>query len=151
MDDLQVVVFKLNDQMFGVETFQVQEIIRYQDIEKVPGMPEYMEGMINLRGKVIPIISMHRRFALGELNINSETKIIVTDVSNKLLGFMVNDVTEIIKFSENAVEETPDMLYNAMNRYLKCVAKKDDNLISIFDLAKILTEGEVEEVVEKIQ
>ena len=151
MDDLQVVVFKLNDQMFGVDTSQVQEIIRYQDIEKVPGMPEYMEGMINLRGKVIPIISMHKRFALGDLNINNETKIIVTDVSNKLLGFMVNDVTEIIKFSENAIEETPDMLYNAMNRYLKCVAKKDEKLISILDLAKILTESEVEKVVKKTQ
>jgi len=151
MDDLQVVVFKLEDQMFGVETLQVQEIIRYQNIERVPGMPEYMEGMINLRGKVIPIINIHKRFNFGELTITNETKIIVTNINNTFIGFVVNDVTEIIKFSKQDIEETPDIIYNKMNRYLKCVVKKGEKLISIFDLTKILTESEVDKVVEKIE
>lgn len=151
MGDLQVVVFKLNDQMFGVDTSQVQEIIRYQNVERVPGMPDYMEGMINLRGNVIPIINLHKRFKLGELNVENDAKIIVTDVNNKLIGFIVDDVTEIVKFSEKDIEETPDILYNKINKYLRCVAKKGEKLISIFDLNKILTESEVDEVVEKTQ
>ncbi|MGI6778708.1 MAG: chemotaxis protein CheW [Acetivibrionales bacterium] len=151
MGDLQAVVFKLDEQMFGVETSQVQEIIRYQDIQMVPGMPEFMEGMINLRGRVIPIINLHKRFRLGQLRVANETKIIITDIENRYIGFVVDDVTEIIKFLEQDIEEAPDIIYNQMNRYLKCIAKRDEKIISIFDLSKILSENEVDKVVEKIK
>jgi purine-binding chemotaxis protein CheW len=142
----QVVVFSLNNQMCGVDTSQVQEIIRCQDIVKVPDMPDFIDGIINLRGKVVPIVNLNMRFELGETKITDNTKIIVTNINDILTGFIVNDVTGILRFSEEEIENTPAILLNGKNPYLKGVGKKDDMLISMLDLGKILTEGEVKSV-----
>ena len=146
MVEKQVVVFSLNNQMCGVDTSQVQEIIRCQDVVKVPDMPDFIDGIINLRGKVVPIINLNMRFELGETKITDSTKIIVTNINNVLTGFIVNDVTGILRFSEEEVENTPEILLNEKNTYLIGVGKKDDMLISMLDLGKILTDGEVKSV-----
>jgi purine-binding chemotaxis protein CheW len=147
---MQAVVFSVNGRMFGISTAQVKEILRYHDVEKSVGMPEYMEGMINLRGSVIPIISLYKRFNLGQTKAGEE-KIIICDVKNNSIGFKVDDVSEIIRFSPEDLQEVPEILNYSENRYLKHIAKKADKLISIIDPGEILTSSEVKEVVEKAQ
>ena len=148
---MQVVVFSLKNQRFGISTSQVQEIIRYQDVEKIAGMPDYMEGMINLRGKVIPIIDLHLRFKVEEVRKTDSSKIVISDVDSNSMGFTVDDVDEIITFSDEEIETIPAILQNSTNAYLKCIAKKSDKLVSIIDPSRILTSTEVEEVIEQIQ
>ena len=95
MNELQVVVFRLNGQLFGAETSQVFQIIKYQQANKIPRMPRFIEGIINYRGEVLPVIDLNRRFELGDSEINKKTKIIVSNIEGKLTGFIVNDVVEI--------------------------------------------------------
>lgn len=146
MREAQVVVFSLNNQYCGVETSQVQSIIRYQDVSKVPEMPDFVEGIINLRGKIIPVINLNKRFNLGDTKVTDSTKIIVSEVDNSPIGFVVNNVSEIMKFTEEELEPAPDIIYNAGNTYISNIGKKEDKLVSILDFGKILTSKEMDEL-----
>ena len=143
MSELQTVVFSLNGQFYGAEASQVFQIIRYQEVTKVPRMPKFIEGIINYRGSVLPIINLNKRFELGELDINKKTKILVTKLGDKQAGFIVNDVTEIIKFSDEDIEPAPSLIYGEANSFLTKVGKKGDMLVSIIDLEKILKDNEI--------
>ena len=143
MSELQTVVFSLNGQFYGAEASQVFQIIRYQEVTKVPRMPKFIEGIINYRGSVLPIINLNKRFELGELDINKKTKILVTKLGDKQAGFIVNDVTEILKLSDEDIEPTPSLLYGESNSFLTKVGKKGDMLVSIIDLEKILKDNEI--------
>jgi len=143
MSELQTVVFSLNGQFYGAEASQVFQIIRYQEVTKVPRMPKFIEGIINYRGSVLPIINLNKRFELGELDINRKTKILVTKLGDKQAGFIVNDVTEILKLSDEDIEPTPSLLYGESNSFLTKVGKKGDMLVSIIDLEKILKDNEI--------
>ena len=143
MSELQTVVFSLNGQFYGAEASQVFQIIRYQEVTKVPRMPKFIEGIINYRGSVLPIINLNKRFELGELDINKKTKILVTKLGDKQAGFIVNDVTEIIKLSDEDIEPVPGLLYGESNSFLTKVGKKGDMLVSIIDLEKILKDNEI--------
>lgn len=146
MSAIQTVIFFARSQMFGVDISQVQEIINYQDVEKVPGMPAYMEGMINIRGSVIPVISMHKKLGIEPSSINDETKIIITNFDNRAYGFIVDSVSEINIFMDSDIEPVPDLLYAGGNNYLQCIAKKGERLVSILNLRNILSVAEIKEV-----
>ena len=143
MSELQVVVFSLNGQLYGAEASQVYQIIRYQEITKVPRMPKFIEGIINHRGSVIPIINLAKRFDIGDMEITGKTKILITKFDDKFAGFMVNDVTEIVKFADEDIEPAPVILNSEASVYLKKVAKKGDKLIFIIDLVKVLNDNEM--------
>lgn len=149
MSDMQVVVFNLNQEVCGAETSQIKEIVRYQDVSKAPGMPEFMEGMINLRGAVIPVVNLNKRFHQGQEVPTRKTKIIIARVNNQMVGFMVNDVSEILRLSGETVEAAPPALRALGNRYLKYVAKKGELLISILDMEAILEAHEVESMLQQ--
>ncbi|NMB32787.1 MAG: purine-binding chemotaxis protein CheW, partial [Clostridium sp.] len=146
MEGMQIVVFRLNDGICGVNTSQVKEIVKYEEITKMPKMPRFIEGVINLRGSVVPIVNLNSRFRIGDSNITKKTKVIITDIESKLIGFVVNDVYEIIRLSQEDIEETPDIIKKVYNDYLMCVGKKGEKLISILDLSIILTDSELEEL-----
>lgn len=143
MSELQVVVFSLNGQLFGAEASQVFQIIKYQETAKVPKMPRFLEGILNYRDSVLPVINLARRFEMGELEITKKAKILVTKIEDKLAGFIVNDVTEIMKFADEDIESAPLIMSSEVGAYLKKVAKKDDKLISIIDLEKVLNDKEI--------
>ena len=143
MGGLQIVVFGLNGLVFGAETSQVFQIIRYQEVTKIPEAPGFVEGMIEYRGAVLPVVSLNKRFNLGENEIGNKTKIIITKIDDRLAGFIVNDVLEILKLSEEDVEPAPLIANTESATYLKKVGKKDGRLISIIDLAKILDISEI--------
>jgi purine-binding chemotaxis protein CheW len=143
MYELQIVVFSLNDETCGVDTPQVLEIVKYQEIAKVPEMPEFIDGIINLRGKIVPIINLNKRFDLGATEITKKTKIIITKQKENYVGFVVNDVSEILRLTEEELEISPSIIAKAGNSYLKSIGKRDGKLISILDLNNILTSVEI--------
>jgi len=143
MSELQTVVFNLNGQFYGAEASQVFQIIKYQEVTKAPRMPKFIEGIINFRGTVLPIINLNKRFELGELEIGRKTKILVIKLGDKQAGFIVNDVSEIVKFSDEDIEPAPSLLYGEANSFLTKVGKKGDMLVSIIDLEKVLKDSEI--------
>lgn len=143
MSELQVVVFSLNGQLFGAEASQVFQIIKYQEVMKVPKMPEFIEGILNYRGTELPVISLNKRFDLGEAALGKKTKIIVSNIEGKLAGFIVNDVIEITVFTDEYLEPVPMLGNSEVAAFLKKVAKKGDKLISIIDLDRVLKDAEI--------
>lgn len=150
MSELQVVVFSLNGQLFGAEASQVFQIIKYKEATKVPRMPKFIEGILNYRDSVLPIINLARRFDMGELEITKKTKILVTKMEDKLAGFIVNDVTELMKFTDEDIEAAPLMINSEVGAYLKKIGKKDGKLISIIDLDKVLNDSEIKRLSVKL-
>lgn len=146
MAEVQLVVFSLNNEQCGADTLQVQEIVKYQEATKIPEMPKFIEGIINLRGKVVPVINLNKRFELGETAITGSTKIIVTKINESYVGFMVNDVSEIIRLNDEEIEVTPEIIQKTGSTYLRGVGKKGQQLISILDLPAILTHNEAEKI-----
>lgn len=146
MEGMQIVVFTLNDEVCGVDTTQVKEIVMYETLTKMPKMPQFIDGVINLRGMVVPVVNLNKRFELGDTQITKKTKIIITDLSGKLVGFIVNDVSEIMKLPPESIENTPEIIRKIDNSYLKNVGKNGENLISILDLSTILTDSEIKNI-----
>jgi Chemotaxis signal transduction protein len=143
MSELQTVIFNLNGQYYGAEASQVFQIIKYQEVTKVPRMPKFIDGIINYRGSVLPVINLNRRFDLGEQEQTKKTKILVTKMNDKLAGFIVNDVNEIVKFTDDEIEPAPAVVYGEGCNFLSKVGKKGDKLITIIDLEKVLNENEI--------
>lgn len=143
MSELQTVVFSLNGQLFGADASQVFQIIRYQEVTRIPRMPKFIEGIINYRDSVLPVINLAHRFETGESEINRKTKILVARMEDRLAGFIVDDVSEIIRFAEEDIEPAPLIINSEAGAYLKKVGKKDGKLISIIDLERILNAAEI--------
>ena len=139
MQEKQVAVFSLNNLICGIDTAQVHTIMRYRNVEKATRMPKFVEGIINLRGTVVPIINLNSRFDQGEYTQDKKTKVIVSDINGKLVGFVVNDVNEIRKFTEDKIEKAPSVLSNT---YLQEVGKAGDKLVCILDFSRLLTDSE---------
>lgn len=146
MSELQVVVFDLKGQLFGAEASQVFQIIKYSKPEKMPKMPNFIEGLLSYRDTVLPVINLAKRFDLGETVINKKTKILVTRIEDKYTGFIVSDVTEIIKLAEGDVSTTPTVMNKETEAFLSKVGRRGDKLISIMDLEKILSEAEIKKL-----
>lgn len=148
MSDIQVVVFDISGQLFGAESEQVFQIIKYQEAAKMPRMPRFLEGIINYRDTVLPVVNLAKRFDMGEPTFNKKTKILVAKVEDNYAGFIVNDVSEIIRVSESEIEASPSILSSDVSAYLKKVAIKEGKLISIIDLEKILNCNEIKRLAQ---
>ena len=142
MSEMNAVIFNLNGQLFGAEASQVFQIIRYQEPSKMPKMPRFIEGIINYRDTVLPVINLVKRFELGDAPVSKKTKILVTKIGDRYAGFIVNDVTEIMRFEEGEVEQAPSVVNMGTAAYIKKIGKKGEKLYSIIDLENILGEAE---------
>ncbi len=145
---LQLVGFKIGEEEFAVDILKVQEIIKLVDITPVPNAPEFVEGVINLRGKVIPIISLRKRFGFEQKDHDSRTRIIVVELEGKLVGFIVDAVTEVLRIPSSTVEPPPPIISKIESDYLKGVGKLDDRLLILLDIDKVLSPKE-KEAIEK--
>ena len=146
MRDLKVIVFKLNNELCGVDSVQVQEIVKYFETSKLTGMPEFIEGVITLRGKVIPVIDLNKRFEIGQTEITETAKIIITKTDENLVGYLVNDVTEILNILDDDIEAPPEMILKAGNSHLLGIGKVGSKLISILNLDKVLISSELTDI-----
>jgi len=143
--DFQLVTFKLGDEEFGVDILNVQEIIRMVDITVVPKMPPYMEGVINLRGKVIPVVNLRKRFHKPPAEEDKDTRIVVVTLDGTTVGLLVDSVSEVLRLSEDVVEPPPPAMEGGMeSEYIKSVGRLEDRLLILLDLEKIfLRDGEL--------
>lgn len=141
-DDLQIVTFRVGEEDFSVSILKVQEIIRMSAITKVPRSPEFVEGVINLRGNVIPVIDLRKRFGLPEAERNSDTRTIVVDCGGKVVGLIVDSVTEVLRLSKATVEAPPDIVGGVDSDYISGVGKLDDRLVILLDIDKVLSINE---------
>lgn len=137
-DLLQLVTFKLGNEEFGLEILKVKEIIKPVTITSMPNSPFYVEGVINLRGEVIPVISLRKRLGLEESEINSKTRIIVIETDKKTTGFIVDEVNEVLRIPENIMEPTPELVSSVDSDYITGVGKLEDRLLILMDIDRIM-------------
>jgi len=147
VDLLQLVTFRIGEEEFGVNILQVQEIIRTMEITRVPKAPDFVEGVINLRGKVIPIIDLRKRFGLEVREHDKHTRIIVIEISNMIVGFVVDAVSEVLRIPADTVEPPPPAVMGGIDsEYINGVGKLEDRLLILLDLDKLLSQEEQAEL-----
>lgn len=142
--ELQLVSFNIGSEEFGVDILKVQEINRMVEITKVPQAPHYVEGVINLRGKVIPIIDLRKRFSLELKEADKNTRIVVVDIGGNILGMIVDSVSEVLRLPANTIEPPPDLVTGINAEYINGVAKLEDRLLIFLDLSKVVDVALVE-------
>ena len=143
-DLLQLVTFSIGSEEFGVDILKVIEIIRTMEITKVPKAPAFVEGVINLRGLVIPIIDLRRRFGLAEKAGDSDTRIIVIEINGMSVGFVVDSVSEVLRIPANTVEPAPPVVAGVDSDYISGVGTLEDRLLILLDLDKLLSADDLE-------
>ncbi len=141
---LQLVTFSIGEEEFGVDILKVQEIIRTMEITKVPRAQDFVEGVINLRGKVIPIIDLRRRFGLESKPHDKHTRIIVIEINNMIVGFVVDSVSEVLRIPASTVEPPPPVVAGVESEYISGVGKLQDRLLILLDLDKLLSSEDLE-------
>ncbi|TQD27557.1 chemotaxis protein CheW [Methanolobus vulcani] len=144
---LQMVVFQLGGEEFGVEIMKVQEIIRMPEITQIPQSPEFVEGVINLRGRIIVVINLDKRFNLTSKEIDSNSRIIVVEIGENVVGMIVDSVNEVLRIPKSSVDPAPELVTSTISReYITGVGKIDDRLLILLDLAKVMNKKEVAEI-----
>jgi len=147
-EEEQLVSFKIENEEFGVGIEEVQEIIRLPEITRVPKAPSFVEGVINLRGNVLPVIDLRKRFDLEATKKTNATRIVVVNVDDKTTGIIVDSVSEVLRLSKDAVEPPPPIVAGIEAKYLRGIGKLNDGkrLIVLLDLNEVLTVKEKEEL-----
>lgn len=146
MEELQLVVFKLGKEEYGVDIAQVREIVRWQQITKVPQAPSFVEGIVNLRGQIIPIVDLAKRFSLmtGEASREESRRIVVVHIDGRAIGILVDGVSEILRIPTSQIEPPPPIVAGTMGAdFLRGVGKVDGRLIIILDLNRIFSQEEM--------
>lgn len=136
----QLVAFDLAEEQYGVDVTSIHEIIAMQPITKVPRSPFFIEGIINLRGKVVPVLHMRRMFGFTEAEQTKDSRIIVVDTNGQSVGIIVDAVTEVLRIPVDSIESPSDMITTADSDYLVGIAKHEDRMIILLDLGKVLSE-----------
>lgn len=141
---LQVVSFKVGQEEFGIEILSVQEIIRMQELTRVPNSPEFVDGVLNLRGKVIPVIALRKRFGLPQQPHDKETRIVVLETHNIVIGLIVDSVSEVLRIPADAVVPPP-RLGTIEKEFVSGVGKLDNRLLILLDLERIVSVSNLQE------
>lgn len=143
---LQLVSFNIGEEEFGVDILKVQEINRMVEVTRVPNAPEYVDGVINLRGKVIPIIDLRRRFGMPRKEKDKNSRIIVVELGGKVLGFVVDAVSEVLRIPGSVTEPPPSIIAGIKAEYITAIGKLENRLLILLDLERVLTVDEHEEL-----
>lgn len=139
---LQLVSFTLGDEEFGVDILKVQEINRMVTVTSVPNAPLFVDGVINLRGKVIPIIDLRTRFGMPRKEHDKNTRIIVVELDGKVIGFVVDAVSEVLRIPRSVTEPPPSVVSGVNADYIVAVGKLEDRLLILLDLEKVFSMDE---------
>ena len=143
-DDIhQLVGFRLDEEDFGIDIHQIQEINRMTDITRVPNAPDYVKGVMNLRGKTVPVMDLRSRLDLKQKEYDDDTRIIVVTINKEIIGFIVDFVTEVIRIPYDKTEPPPDFIKSIDTDFIKAVGKVNNNLIILLSLEKILIDNQL--------
>lgn len=135
----QIVTFNIGKEKFGVDILKIKEIIRLIESTRVPNTPDFVEGVINLRGGVIPIIDVRSRFGLPRKKVDKNTRIMVFELKDKIVGFVVDRVNEVIRIPINAIEPPPDMISGIETKYITGIAVFNNQMIILIELEEIIS------------
>jgi purine-binding chemotaxis protein CheW len=149
--ELHIVGFRIGRETFGVPIAMVHEIVRVPDITAVPEAPDYVEGVINLRGKIVPVVDLRKRFGELEVRTTKKNRILVAEVDHKMVGLIVDAASEVIKIPESDVEPAPNVFEEGELNYVTGVGKLGGRLVILVDLNRILHKGELRRLGEAAQ
>ena len=138
----QLVVFDLANEVYRIDIGVVLEIIQMQEITKVPRTPEFVEGIINLREKIIPVVDLRKRFSLPVPDETADNRIVVVDIDGQVIGMVVDAVAEVMRITSESIEPPSEAIITQESGYLLGIAKLDDRLIILLDMNKLLLKEE---------
>ncbi len=143
---IQWVTFRLESEKYGIKVMQVQEVLRMTEIAPVPGAPHYVLGIINLRGNVVTVIDTRRRFGLQDVENDDETRIVIVEANNNVVGILVDSVAEVVDLKVSEIETAPNVGNDESSKYIQGVSSRDDELLILVDVNKLLSDEEWQEV-----
>ncbi|MCE7630430.1 chemotaxis protein CheW, partial [Vibrio fluvialis] len=142
----QWVTFQLEEETYGINVMQVREVLRYTEIAPVPGAPDYVLGIINLRGNVVTVIDTRSRFGLMQGEITDNTRIIVIESERQVIGILVDSVAEVVYLRSSEIDTTPSVGTDESSKFIQGVSNRDGKLLILVDLNKLLTDEEWDEM-----
>lgn len=145
---LQWVTFRLDNETYGINVMQVQEVLRVTEIAPVPGSPDYVMGIINLRGNVVTVLDTRRRFGLAPNEMDDSTRIVVIEAEDNVVGILVDSVSEVVELRRSAVESSPNVGNDESSKYIEGVANHDGELLILVDINKLLSDEEWAEMAQ---
>ncbi len=143
---MQLVTFRLAEETYGINVMHVQEVLRITEIAPVPGAPAYVLGIINLRGNVVTVIDTRSRFGLPSTETDDSSRIVIIEADKQVVGILVDSVAEVVELNQSEVDSAPNVGNEESSRYIQGVANREDNLLIVVDLNKLLTDEEWSEM-----
>ena len=141
-DVVQYVSFVLSKEKYAIDIMSVEEILRKIDITPVPNAPSFIEGIVNIRGKVIPVVDLKKKLNIGLSNDDGNVRIVITNLRNKRVGFLVDSVEEVVRIDKSIIEQAPALSVNVDSDYISGVAKTEKGMIILLDINKIFSPQE---------
>ena len=148
MDDIthRWVTFRLASESYGINVTQVREVLRITEIAPVPGAPDYVIGIINLRGNVVTVMDTRKRFNLPSIETDEHSRIVIIEVDGQEVGILVDSVAEVVDIRQSAIEQAPSVGSDETSKYIQGVTSRDGELLILVDLNKLLSDEEWQEV-----
>jgi len=146
--ELQVVGFRIGRETFGLPIEMVREIVRVPEITSVPNAPDYIEGVINLRGRIIPVVDLRKRFGEKSFEAHKTNRIVVVEMQSRAIGLLVNSASEVLRIPPSEIEEPGNVFKEGELSYITGVGKLKGRLVILLDLSKVLERGELQKLEE---
>lgn len=143
---LQWVTYRLGEETYGINVMQVQEVLRYTEIAPVPGAPDYVLGIINLRGNVVTVIDTRSRFGLPPSETTDNTRIVIIESDEQVVGILVDSVAEVVYLKTSEIDSAPNVGTEESAKFIQGVSNRDGELLILVDLNKLLTDDEWDEL-----
>jgi purine-binding chemotaxis protein CheW len=143
---LQWVTYKLGEETYGINVMQVQEVLRHTEIAPVPGAPDYVLGIINLRGNVVTVIDTRSRFGLPSSDITDNTRIVIIESDDQVVGILVDSVAEVVYLRSSEIDSAPNVGTEESAKFIQGVSNRDGQLLILVDLNKLLNDEEWTEI-----
>lgn len=146
MAERQYVIFKLNNNEYGIDIMNVKEIIEHTDCSEVPNSPDFIRGIINYRGDIVPVIDLHKKFNISSTSITDDTRLIIFGLGDKQIGLLVDDASQVVPIDDKNVENAPSIIIDSNTKFIGGIGKLNDRMVIILDLENLLSNSEREQI-----
>jgi len=147
-DDQQFLTFNLAEEFYGVDILKVQEIKGYTNVTKIPNTPDYLKGVLNLRGTIVPIVDLRMKFGMGVTEPTSFTVVVVVNVRNRVMGFLVDAVSDVLDLNAKDIQPPPELGNTVDITFVAGIGNSNDHLVTLLDIDRVLTDDEVKAVAD---
>ncbi|MEE8126207.1 MAG: chemotaxis protein CheW [Nitrospirales bacterium] len=147
-DDHQFLTFNLGEELYGVNILKVQEIKGYTTATKIPNTPDYLKGVLNLRGTIVPIVDLRMKFGMGQTEPTPFTVVVVVNVRNRIMGFLVDAVSDVLDLNAKDIQPPPELGSSVDITFVAGIGNANDCLVTLLDIDRVLTDEEVKTVTD---